>query len=219
MSASGTTPVAGWPLPEINDTTPVVSDLYTWVDYADVTIYPRFDTVSDRDTAIPSPTAGMVAYCADTKEYYKYGTAWTSWMPRIFHLTSPVTLSGTSNSDLFVITLEASSTYAFYIIYNIDSNGTSDAFDTSWSFSSAISSGLWRLGLNNVSPGGQTTESVSTEKGIGFTAQDLIDGTQGCYIITSAATTATIRGRKNSNGAGNTTIVRPGSFVEVWKIG
>lgn len=216
---TGSTPIAGWPLPEINDTTPVVSDLYTWVDYADQVLFPRFDTVSDRDTAIPSPTAGMVAYCADTLEFYRYSTAWISWMPRTFMLTATITLSGTSNSDVFAIDMEASSTYVIWMNYVVDSNGTSDALDTSWSFSSAISSGLWRLGLNNVSPGGQTTESVSTEKGIGFTSSDLIDLFQGCYIITSAATTGTLRVRKNSNGAGNTTIIRPGTFAEVWKVG
>ena len=76
-----------------------VEDLDTRVDAADAQGVRAFADASARDTAIPSPTEGMVTYLDDTNEVLKYdGSAWSSVAPEPTPLDSVEVITATNAS-------------------------------------------------------------------------------------------------------------------------
>lgn len=208
----GTTPLQGWPIPDIDDENPEVDNLFEWVEDADSSVFVRFDTFVERQTRWPAPSNGMVCYVAESDETYIYKNQWVSLFPRRFYNTTDVTVPSTSAVDLYVFDLESDSTYAFmgWLHYLVNS---ADDFVMSFSFTDAVLEGHYYIEFNS------DTATVS----VGST--ELFDGASTArirpmygYIYTNDYTTCSIQIAKNADGGADGTLYAYSTFLDVWKV-
>lgn len=108
-----TSPITGVPLPNTTSTDQVPADLLTAFTAAEKLWIGSFATASARDTKIPSPVGGMVAWLVSPGKFVYYDaiaagwldmfnpTAWTAWTPTLqstggtaFNLGSGATQKG-----------------------------------------------------------------------------------------------------------------------------
>jgi len=123
-----TTTINGFSIPQLSDVPNIETAVNTFANSIDARVIPILATVAARTTAIPSPTAGQVAFVTATGEMYYYnGTAWVGIGPRCKKagsntiITDSTTLANITNSNF---TVEANSTYIMRGVVIANSTGS-----------------------------------------------------------------------------------------------
>ncbi len=207
----GSTPLQGWPVPDIDDENPQVSDLFSWVGDADKSVFVRLDTFNERASRWPSPESGRVCYVLESDELYIYKGQWVSMVPRRFYPTSNLTLADTTPTDLWVVDMEADSTYAFMGFIDGTVN-SSDDFVLSFSFSDAVLEGHFYVDQDSSA----ATVSVGATDVLDGAGSERIKPIYG-YIYTNDYTTCSIQIAKNTDTGADGTIFAYSTFLDVWK--
>lgn len=101
-----TTANQGIRVPEDTDDPDIVDDLTKAVQDLEKISVMKFTSTSNRDTKVPSPTAGMFCITTDTGKVWYYTSSWVQIYPASFPtITSGSTVPGDgsgANGDIFL---------------------------------------------------------------------------------------------------------------------
>ncbi len=221
------TPYLGWVIPTLDDTSPVVGDLFDWVEDADPCLFPRFATNATRDTRINLPEAGMVCYSAEFDEFYRYSTQgeWISLFPRRYFRTSNITLPDTNPVSYTTFTLEAHSTYFIQGMIQHSGISPSDDLKIHFTFTNAVIEGWYGIPQTGDYSEVQADAFQDVGETIGTASTIVVETSSGefvdllgCFIVTNSQTDCTISFSKNADVAGDGTIIAYSTYFNVYKV-
>lgn len=224
-----TTPINGFPVAAMSDVANIVTNVDELTDALDLVGVPRFNLLSERNAAIPSPSDGMVCYVTQTEEMYlRKNSAWCSMVPRTKTKSSDQNAGNTNyrNDNELFLSVEANSRYLGEMIL---------------AYTSALSDGDLKFSFSG--PSGYTVQGVNVDaldvaavnNGLSVFLDSALDltgtfnvggvgptnlvGVRVKLMITTSSTagTFTVRWAQSSSSA-TLTIVNEGSSLELSKI-
>lgn len=227
-----TTAINAIPIPELTDPPHINNSIAPLANQIDTRMVARFSTVSARNTAIPTPTAGMMAWCTDMGELYLYnGTAWVSARPRTVYKTVVEYRSGTtvfSNDNELFITIEPNSTYLMNFMFSYDGSSSSADIKFQWNASAGVTT---IAGLGSGGAYYYTTTDLLTLNSFNIdSVQAAGTGSTfnvwrqfiGSHMFKTDGTVTlgeTIYLQWAQNSATGDTRIGEGSYIETWKVG
>ena len=142
-------------MPVLSDA-PTIEGYHTAFNAIDTRLVPRFATVSAMNTAITAPSAGQMAYAADSDELYRYSGITNSWLsaaPRTkIKATTQIVQNNTYVADdALFISLESNSAYEVHMSVPMQSNTTPQY---KWKFTIPVgATGYYRAGQWGIGAG------------------------------------------------------------------
>lgn len=199
----------------------------------DSSIIAKYTTVTDRNTANPTPTPGDLAYCSDTDALYVYRntSVWVYAYDKVIVKSADTTYTSTTTLALdphLQFSAEASSLYRFEVTLFVTSGSLTPDLNISWQLPA---SATVTVGMVVPSPAGTAfsdhtvnmnavvdASSPATQVGgLGFSATGTTMMFSGC-LVTSSAGTFGIKNSQNVS-SGTSVTVQARSFMEYSKVG
>lgn len=227
-----TTTINGFPKPELSDVPNIETAVGNFADAVDSRVVPVFSTTGARDTAIPSPSFGMMAAVSGTGELYMYnGSVWVSARPRTIYKTSNETVTSSTtlqNDNDFFLSVEANSLYVVELDLVL-TGATGGDFRSLWTFPSGCTGFRSRIALQEGAAASTPDDMKAPVSTIADTNQDT--GTIGTLTsegsifketlsLDTAGTSGTLQFTWcQATSSGTATTVYAGSVLRCWKVG
>lgn len=226
------TTINGFPKPELSDVPNIETAVGNLANAVDSRVVPVFSTTGARDTAIASPSFGMMAAVSGTGELYMYnGSLWVSARPRTIYKASNETVTSSTvlqNDNDFAISLEANALYKGKLTLAYGAGGGD--FRSLWTFPSGATGLRWKASLMET---GQTVNQAwhDQSKVSLFSAASPANDVEGLggttpafwiedFTIDTAGTSGTLQFTWcQASSSATATTVYAGSVLEIWKVG
>lgn len=218
----GNTTINGLRYAVLSDSPNALTGFKNLADDVDPKLVSVFSTTGARDTAIPTPNAGMLSFVSGTGELYLYnGTGWIGAVPRSFYKTSDQNFSNTTLTSVSGMncSLEANSVYIAEVVISMVGPSASD-LKSDWTVPSGATGTRFVHGMQTAS--GDRTNILAMSAAFSLTstvnygldlAGNLASGArEQLYIKTTNAGTLQLRGAQNVS-SGTVTVQEGTNFM------
>lgn len=225
---STTTAINSLQIPQLADAPDIELAIHPFANGVDTRVIPRFASPAARDTAIPAPTEGMMAWASSTAELYIYTTTWISAKARQVFKTANQNVTNTTVMQDATQMLFPAEINSFYVIQGF-------LFMSATTFARDFKSDWTVPGGATGFHGGHTIDTTGTHVGdmragaatdltnpVSGSAGDTADtiNTVFLYLATGGNSgNIQLRFAQLSASAGTSTTMKAGSWLECWKIG